>query len=288
MSLVVNLINHAQAAQVFKYKDEKGQWVYSDKPPKTELTFEQLSYQSEVKKTLKPKLFVTKKTNEHLLMAKNPFFAPVEIAFTSPISGKKERSLLPARSTVQLLSHHARIGNVKYRWLLGDSSAEPDNFSYHSPAPSKFGHLITQAFNGRFSHQGEQNQYAVDIALDVGTDIKAVRSGTVFWVKDDYHMGGRTDYFLDKANVIKVLHEDGTFAIYAHILMDTAVVKPGDEVVVGQTLARSGSSGYSTGPHLHFAIQKNTDFKITSIPFKFIDQQSGVFTPKARMKIFAE
>ena len=123
----------------------------------------------------------------------------------------------------------------------------------------------------------------MDIAMDVGTYLTAVRAGTVVWVKDDYHMSGRTNYFLDKANVIKILHDDGTFSSYAHILMDTAIVKEGDNVAVGDMLARSGSSGFSTGPHLHFSVIKNSGLKNIAIPFKFVDDKGTAFTPKRAM-----
>jgi len=105
----------------------------------------------------------------------------------------------------------------------------------------------------------------------------------VVWVKEDYHMSGTTRYFLDKANGIKILHDDGTFSLYAHILMDTAIVKEGDKVALGERLARSGSSGFSTGPHLHFSIIKNAGLRNISIPFKFIDNKGSIFTPKTAM-----
>jgi murein DD-endopeptidase MepM/ murein hydrolase activator NlpD len=107
----------------------------------------------------------------------------------------------------------------------------------------------------------------------------------VIWTKDDYHMGGGGKYFLDKANYIKVLHDDGTYAVYAHILMGSAVVQPGDKVKAGDILARAGSSGYSTGPHLHFVVRKNIGLKTLSIPFKFVDQNGLPFEPRKGMMI---
>jgi len=73
--------------------------------------------------------------------------------------------------------------------------------------------------------------------------------------------------------------------VYAHILIGSARVKPGDRVAVGDVLARSGSSGYSTGPHLHFVIRKNSGLQTVSIPFSFRDADGAPFTPREGMKL---
>jgi len=278
-------------SQVYKYKDANGNWVYSDKQPVTDLAFEKLDYQTKKKKQVLPTLYTVKGSdkdkNKHFLMVKNPLFSPVEVGFISPLSQKEVHKIIPPRANEIVLESNQAMVNGGYRWLLGDPEITVDDFVYQTPFLTKAGHKITQAFNGRFSHQGEYSRYAVDIAMAVGTNIHAVRNGTVVWVKDDYHMSGKTQYFLDKANVIKVMHYDGTFSLYAHILMDTAVVKVGDKVVAGQLLARSGSSGFSTGPHLHFMIFRNIGFKMVSIAFNFADKQGRAFRPKAGMKILA-
>ncbi len=100
-------------------------------------------------------------------------------------------------------------------------------------------------------------------------------------VKDNYHMGGTDEYFLDKANYVQVMHEDGTFAIYAHLLLGTAKVKPGDRVAAGTPVGQSGSSGYSTGPHLHFVVSRPGDFAYPSIPFQFLNASGQPFVPEA-------
>lgn len=116
--------------------------------------------------------------------------------------------------------------------------------------------------------------------MQVGDGIHAARDGLVVGVKDDYHMGGVDRFFLDKANYVRVLHSDHTFGVYAHILLGSAVVKVGDRVKAGDLLASAGTSGYSTGPHLHFVIQRNDGNQIVSEPFRLQIGQ-GVFPPIA-------
>lgn len=55
--------------------------------------------------------------------------------------------------------------------------------------------------------------------------------------------------------------------LYAHLKTGSGVVGPGQHVKAGQLLALSGNTGYSTGPHLHFAVQRNDGTRLISIPF---------------------
>ncbi|MGZ8097407.1 MAG: M23 family metallopeptidase, partial [Methylosarcina sp.] len=66
-----------------------------------------------------------------------------------------------------------------------------------------------------------------------------------------------------------ILHDDGSMAVYAHMELEKAQVQPGEAVAVGQLLGYSGNTGYSTGPHLHFAVQYNQGMKLISVPFTF-------------------
>lgn len=287
------------AGQLYKYQDAEGNWVFTDKAPDTDKQVQQVSYPEPIKPTKRIKLYYSKITPElkqnpqqeysesktYTLHAKNTFYCPVQVSVTSPETKEAINKVIPARSTVELFSTKVKEKITSYRWVLGDNDVQADNFYYHAPFAAPNEHRVSQGFNGRFSHTSEYGRYAVDIAMDVGTYLTAVRAGTVIWVKDDYHMSGRTRYFLDKANVIRVLHDDGTFATYAHILMDTALVKEGDKVAIGDKLARSGSSGFSTGPHLHFAITKNIGLKQISIPFKFLNEEGHAFTPTRNMII---
>jgi murein DD-endopeptidase MepM/ murein hydrolase activator NlpD len=281
--LFFGCITNCYAGQIYKYQDDNGNLVFSDKPPVKEQDFETLEYINVKKPSTRIKLYYVKNNQGFSLLANNNFFAPVEVSVMLSGTQVLIRKIIPARDSLELFQSKEKAGNLNYRWALGDPASIADNYQYSVPFSSPKGHRITQAFNGKFSHRNDYNKYAVDIAMDVGTDLIAARSGTVVWVKDDYHMSGTTRYFLDKANGIKILHEDGTFSHYAHILMDTAVVKEGDKISKGDRLARSGSSGFSTGPHLHFSIIKNAGLKNITIPFKFVDNYGSLFTPKRAM-----
>ena len=79
-----------------------------------------------------------------------------------------------------------------------------------------------------------------------------------------------------------ILHDDGTYALYAHLNTNTIRVKPGDHVQRGQYIADSGNTGYSSGPHLHFAVIRNAGLRPESVPVTFQGPQEGSsITPTA-------
>lgn len=272
-------------AEIYKYKDADGKWQFTDKKPKGAES-EVVGYKSSEKKAQGPSFNVEQVKGVNYLMVQNPFHAPIMLRLESEqlSSGKKEW-LVPAQASMKLFQNREAIKGYRYRWQLGDPNVSPANQTYYFPVQSQLCAHISQSFNGRFSHNKDHSRYAVDIAMDVGTPLVAARAGVVVGVKDDYHMGGVNEYFLDKANYVSVIHDDGTFAGYFHILLGTAVVKPGDKVSVGQLLARSGSSGFSSGPHLHFVIYQNKGFKQLSIPFQFVTKNGNVIEPAEGLKI---
>jgi murein DD-endopeptidase MepM/ murein hydrolase activator NlpD len=72
----------------------------------------------------------------------------------------------------------------------------------------------------------------------------------------------------DLGCLVRVLHNDGSMALYAHLQAGSLQVRLGQSVETGQALAASGNTGQSTGPHLHFAIQANTGLALTSLRFR--------------------
>ncbi len=103
--------------------------------------------------------------------------------------------------------------------------------------------------------QGKHDHYAVDLSChEKGTPIKAAASGTVLFAQ--YGWNGAF------GNLIILSHPNGTQTFYAHILASSFRVSQGDHVSQGQVIAEVGSTGRSTGPHLHFEVRgaKNPGF----------------------------
>ncbi|HHM05393.1 MAG TPA: M23 family metallopeptidase [Gammaproteobacteria bacterium] len=101
---------------------------------------------------------------------------------------------------------------------------------------SYFG-MRTDPFTGRPAHHD-----GVDVAGKLGSAVVAVASGVVTW------SGKRSGYGL----LVEVNHGGGYVTRYAH--NQESLVRVGDKVSKGQTIARMGSSGRSTGPHVHFEV----------------------------------
>lgn len=126
---------------------------------------------------------------------------------------------------------------------------------------------ISQGFNGDFSHNKRSNRYALDIALPVGTPLLATADGVVVAAMDHHVGGGLEARYRGKSNHLRLRHPDGTMTLYAHLNTGSLKVKKGDRVRAGQVVAASGHTGYSSGPHLHLAVQVNNKGRMESIPF---------------------
>ena len=116
--------------------------------------------------------------------------------------------------------------------------------------------------------------------MPIGTDIVAARAGVVFAVAStNFRSGLNPEIDGPAANVVRILHDDGTYAIYAHLNTNSIRVKPGDVVERGQYIADSGNTGFSSGPHLHFAVVRNVGLEVASVPVTFLGQNSDGIVP---------
>ena len=153
--------------------------------------------------------------------------------------------------------------------IVGDPRAHPPIArSYALPFPAGTHYTLDQGFDGRFSHDTADSRYALDFGVPEGTPVLAARDGVVMQVEDKFR-GSGTDAarYGDRANYVRIVHADGSMAVYAHLAPDSMLRRPGDHVVVGQLVGKSGNTGFSTGPHLHFSVQRNVGMTLEAIPF---------------------
>ena len=268
---------------MYKYRGESGEWIYSDRPPEDGRQPEVRSLQQGVASA---DLSVTHTfTGDSVeFTASNRYHAPVEVALdfdvlegvAYPHPDDKLRWLVPARSDMVLLdlplrsSVDAPNAQYSYAYLPGDPTARHADSVYRVPYAAGTRHLVTQAYPELTTHGTLDSRFAVDIAMPVGTDVVAARDGIVFDVSSTNFKGGPdAQKFADLANLVRILHEDGTFAVYAHLNWNTIRVRPGDRVQAGEYIADSGNTGFSSGPHLHFAVLRNTGMRIESVPVSF-------------------
>jgi murein DD-endopeptidase MepM/ murein hydrolase activator NlpD len=177
---------------------------------------------------------------------------------------------------------------LRYSFMPGDYRAQQDEGArYRVPFGGGETFGVAQAFGGKASHTDKQNYYAVDIVMPEGTPVLAARDGVVMTVDNDF-FGAGLDMarYGDRANNIRIVHSDGTMAVYAHLELESARVQVGDHVRAGQVLALSGDTGYSNGPHLHFCVQVNSNMALISVPFEFTGA-NGDFVPTAGMLLGA-
>ena len=182
--------------------------------------------------------------------------------------------VLKANSTTSYTKLTIGRGAVSYRynysWIIGNKDAvHNDNYIYKLPYLSGTSHFVSQGFNGKFTHKG-RSKYAIDFVMDKGTRVYAARAGVVVKTKSDSNKGGASKIYANDSNYVIILHNDGTFATYNHLMQHGVSVNVGDEISQGYPIGYSGSTGYSSGPHLHFAVFKAMDSSKThTLPIRF-------------------
>lgn len=184
----------------------------------------------------------------------------------------KKRKLLTQLQAID--ANAPMIRDLQSLRIPGDPHAIPDEVSYSLPIDEKSRWELGQEFNGEYSHHDEQNRYAVDFIVPIGTPVLAARAGVVMETIASYSTGGQNaKMYANRANFIRILHDDGSMALYAHLKENGILVSTGQRVGLGEPIAYSGNTGFSSGPHLHFALQINTGMRLTSIPFQMVGPQ---------------
>lgn len=131
-------------------------------------------------------------------------------------------------------------GDGKYAERLQSTGVY--NWPVTGTITSHFGYRNSPGGIGSTNHKG------LDIAASMGTPVGAADGGTVIFAGWDGGFG----------KCVRVQHDDGTITEYAHLSWWDA--KVGDSVAQGQTIGNVGSTGNSTGPHLHFGVKVNGSY----------------------------
>jgi murein DD-endopeptidase MepM/ murein hydrolase activator NlpD len=182
---------------------------------------------------VRPKGLVSEQDVFHRVRPRRVFpLPPVEQSL--PLSG-----ISPAPATSRVVN----APSARAVAAAGMSTGPVDLQMYvRGPIRSRFGPRIDPIDKVPRFHRG------VDIAAPTGTPIGAASAGRVIFSGRDKGHG----------NMVAIEHPDGTITRYAHA--SQLLVKVGDYVESGQTVALVGSTGHSTGPHLHFEVIKNGIF----------------------------
>lgn len=276
LGLLLGAAQSAAALTIYKYVNANGVVTYSDRAVAGAKVF---TFRDNMVERFEKqvRLETQRQGGQDLLVVCNDLYAPIDIELrlnglnnVTGASASPIRQIIPARSQVRVATLSPSVPGLAMRYTpvlrhgLGDPRLAPSDHRYALPwqgGPFR----QTQGANGRYSHFTPKGRYAVDIAMPEGTPIVAARAGTVIKIENEQTGRGANP----SGNFVRILHEDGTMSVYLHLMQGSISVREGQRVQTGQALARSGNTGNSTGPHLHFVVQRNLGLAVESIPFDF-------------------
>jgi len=158
------------------------------------------------------------------------------------------------------------------------SFGDPSTSVYIMPYPVGKEYEVYQSYCWRTS--GHRNQLAYDFIIPIGDTIIAARTGVVKGIKEDSPDNGEGE---GQHNFVYIQHDDGTAAVYAHLMQYSVIVSVNDTVELGEYFAQSGNSGESGVPHLHIGVYQNyPPVEGVDVPFNFrnaqgqLDERNGL------------
>ena len=282
--VTISFLPSAAALKVYRWSDNSGIVHYGDRAPTVDQHHHARNLRT-IPVRAEPgavaRLRLENQDGHTLAWADNLLAGPIEVMLQL---GSGDTMVgappLPARATVQgnasalvsvlAVSDSSHGGRSELRLVTvpGDPNAKSRDVDYELPLRQRT-QRVDQGYGGTFSHTDAQNLYAVDFAADIGTPVLAAREGVVMQVESDFDRAGLSlEKYGGRANFVRIIHDDGTMALYAHLQEDGALVRPGQHVQAGQQIGLSGNTGFTTGPHLHFAVQVNRGMRLESIPFR--------------------
>ncbi|HVR81778.1 MAG TPA: M23 family metallopeptidase [Luteimonas sp.] len=281
LGIIAGVTAPTQATQVYRWTDRNGVVHYGDHAPDSAAKAKVTTIPVHAEPGAMARLRLENDNGRYLAWADNTLAGPIEVmlqlARNDNIVGDPPlpaRATVPARGSslvaVLTVADPSRGGGFELRLdpIPGDPSAKPLDVEYLLPLRQR-SLRIDQGYGGSFSHSDPQNRYAVDFGADIGTPVIAARDGVVMQVESDFDKAGlNLEKYGGRANFVRIVHDDGTMGLYAHLKPEGVLVRVGQRVHAGQQIGLSGNTGFTTGPHLHFAVQVNRGMRLVSIPFR--------------------
>ena len=192
--------------------------------------------------------------------------------------------VLPAGQTAEVARVRPLDAGRSYRFsyrysiLLGDPHAQPDAAArYRVPFGSGRAYRVSQAPDGIIvTHNDPQTANALDLVMPEGTSVLAARAGLVLEV---FQPSATRADLAGRGTYVRIFHDDGTWADYAHLSQPAPSLALNARIEAGAPIGLSGNTGQSSGPHLHFHVQRNEGGKIISIPVVFSTPSRSVVRP---------
>lgn len=153
-------------------------------------------------------------------------------------SQEQEIEALLQKQRDQVSAQEAETGSTQQK-VVPTTGAYAWPLTVRGRISSPFGYRSSPTAGASSYHKG------VDIAVNMGSSVLATKDGKVVTAK----------YSSSAGNYVAIYHGGGIYSYYMHC--SRLLVSVGAKVEKGQVIAKSGSTGISTGPHLHFAIYKN-------------------------------
>ena len=146
----------------------------------------------------------------------------------------------------------------KYRFPIANAHVSKTYVTAYYDHSGKDYNCGSKRYSG---HRGSDYGCGSWSGMSAGRDIVATAAGKVVYSHDgeyDKCSSGKCSGGGGYGNYVKLQHSDGKVTYYAHMKKGTVAVKTGQTVTCGQKLGQIGSSGYSTGPHLHFEVRSGS------------------------------
>jgi len=157
----------------------------------------------------------------------------IQAAFKVPAGGEADNDILSSEEISDFYQKY--LGRIAY-----NLSYTPLGFPFHGSITSTFGHR-----ENPFGGSDIETHKGLDIKGPLGAPVKAMAKGVVEFA------GPRGGF----GNCIILKHANGFETLYGHL--SEILVHPGQEIEIGQQIGKIGSTGRSTGPHLHYEIHRN-------------------------------